>query len=136
MKTLAEGKSESDENDLAAQIEYCLLDRQAFTKTGVDFQFKLHAIAKRIRLGEWESPAGYSKPAVSVVNARHKESEKIRAEISEAKRAHNSYQQALRTGWATDPQYKKHMQAGVEESQLKLRDLNQRLQEVLRGEGA
>lgn len=47
--------------ELVQQVEYTLLDRQSFQKTGDDFMHKLNAIAKQIREGGWTPSAQYFK---------------------------------------------------------------------------
>lgn len=52
---------DQNNEELVKQVEFTLLDRQSFQKTGDDFMHKLNAIAKQIREGGWTPSAQYFK---------------------------------------------------------------------------
>lgn len=116
--------------DLLGQIHYSLLDKSAFTQTGVDFAFKLNSILKVVRSGKWQCPKGYRDPGISLINQKHKEIVRIRGEISAVQRLLNSYKNALTSPLAQDPSYRKSTENNMTELSLKIEVLKEKLEEV------
>ena len=123
---------------MLGQIQYSLLDKSAFTQTGVDFAFKLNSILKVIRSGKWQCPKGVRTTAVATPAIKQKRPAitkemqvvTIRSEITAAQRRLHSYTDLLTSAFAQKSAYRKATEDNIVEEQLKIAVLKEKLESL------